>query len=49
MAGALVAGGGLVWLDSTSTGGGHLGVDLAAGVVALLAVIVFVRSRASRT
>jgi len=46
---ALLAGGGLVWLDSSSAGGGHLGVDLAAGVVALLAVVVLVRSRASRT
>ncbi|HTT67520.1 MAG TPA: hypothetical protein VMF70_05775 [Gemmatimonadales bacterium] len=43
---ALVAGGGLVWLDSASSGGGHLGVDLAAGAVALLAVIAVVRSRA---
>ena len=48
LAAALVAGGGLVWLDSATRGGGHLGVDLAAAAVALLAIIAVVRSRAQR-
>ena len=45
LAAALVAGGGLLWLQSAH-GGGRLGVGLAAAIVVLLAIVVLVRRRA---